>query len=140
MVFFMPLPKNVLIQYSIEKADQALNTAVCNIDTDLISANNRIYYAIFYIITALSYKDDFTTSSHQELMGWFNKKYIYEEKVFDSNLSKIYTQALRNRQKYDYNIAEFPDKETTRAIYMRANELIETIKAYINQELEKAQG
>lgn len=135
----MPLPKNVLIGYSIEKAEQALKTAFGNIDSDLISANNRIYYAIFYIVTALSYKDNFTTSSHQNLMGWFNKKYIYEENIFDSNLSKIYTQTMRNRQKYDYNIAEFPDKQATKENYLKAKELVDTIKAYIKEELENSQ-
>lgn len=133
----MPLPKEELIKYSIEKSDQALKTAFDNLEKDLINANNRIYYAVFYIVIALSYLDDFATRSHHNLMGWFNKKYIYENKVFDPILGKIYTQLMRNREKFDYDIAEFPDKEVTIENYEKAKLFVDTIKDHIITELEK---
>ncbi|MEW5820781.1 MAG: HEPN domain-containing protein [Cyanobacteriota bacterium] len=127
----MPLDKSELIKYSIEKADQALKTAYDNLDKDLITANNRVYYSVFYAVTALAYIDNYVTSSHKSLMGWFNKKYIYEDKAFDPVLSKIYSQLLRNRTRFDYNIAEFPDKETVIDNYNKAKLFVNTLREYI---------
>jgi uncharacterized protein (UPF0332 family) len=133
----MSLHKSELIKYSIEKADQSLKTAFDNLDKDLVTANNRIYYSVFYIVTALAYINDYVTSSHHSLMGWFNKKYIYEEKIFEPILSKIYSQLLRNRTKFDYNVSEFPDKETTIENYDKAKLFVNTLKEYITNELKK---
>jgi len=49
-------------------------------------AVNRIYYGLFYIITALSLKYEFSTSKHQQLIGWFNKTFIKSE-IFSKNLT-----------------------------------------------------
>jgi len=65
-----------LTKYSVEKSDQALETGIKLLEIDLQTAQNRIYYAVFYLVLALGYLDGFTTGKHHQLMGWFNKKYI----------------------------------------------------------------
>jgi hypothetical protein len=63
-----------MIKYSLEKAEQAIASAKINIKSEFLSdAPNRIYYAAFYSVLALGYLDDFVTSKHSQLMGWFNK-------------------------------------------------------------------
>jgi len=130
--------KKTLIKYSIGKAVQALETAFNSIDSDLLNAQNRAYYAVFYIILALGYVEGYTTGKHRQLMGWFNKKYIYEEQIFDKSFSKIYSRLYVNRQKFDYDVSEFPTKEQTEKDLDEAKYLVETVEKHIinrmNQE------
>lgn len=72
----------LLIKNSIENADRALSDAEQNLTISLYVVQNRTYYAIFYIVLALAYLDGFSTGKHQQLKGWFNREYIYKNKIF----------------------------------------------------------
>lgn len=98
----MPYDKKVLIEYRISRAKETIEEAREDIKSKhLFSAENRIYYAIFYIVSALALKSDFSTSKHFQLLGWFNKNIIKTNKA-PQNLSKIYSRAFEKRQKGDY--------------------------------------
>ena len=65
----------ILIKNCIIKADKALESALILINNrDIDAAFNRIYYSIFYSVLARGYKNNFISSKHRQLMGWFNKK------------------------------------------------------------------
>ncbi len=103
--------KNELIEISIEKAQTALNDATFSFENNrLYNAQNRIYYAIFYSVTALSYIFGSITSKHKNLLHWFNKKFIHEEKIFPPQFFKYYKKAYENRHKSDYEFTWKPDK------------------------------
>ncbi len=124
--------KEILIKNSIEKAQQALKSAEANINIDLLlDAQNRSYYSIFYIILALAYFDNFITGKHHQLMGWFNKKYIHENKLFDKEFSKIYQRLMINRQKFDYDVSAFPKKENTVKDFEDAKLFVSKVEKYI---------
>ncbi|MHB8579317.1 MAG: HEPN domain-containing protein [Ignavibacteriaceae bacterium] len=90
--------KKILIKNCILKSGEALSDAEYNLkDKRYSSALNRIYYAVFYSVMALAYKEGFTTSKHSQWISWFNKKYIYEEKIFDPLLKDIYKHAYKQR-------------------------------------------
>jgi len=129
--------KEILAQIAVEKSETALRDACNNIDISLFVAQNRAYYAIFYIVSALAYLDGFTTSKHKQLMGWFNKKYIHEEKVFDSSLTKIYSTLMINREKSDYDVTENPTKEQVLKGIESARIFIEIVKTYILEKLRE---
>lgn len=138
MESFMEEPnKSILIKNSLNRSKQALNDAEYNYkDGRNTTALNRIYYAIFYAVMALAYKEGFITSSHTQLMGWFNKKFIYEEKVFEPILNDIYKYAYKQRQESDYNLMtskelsnEFVAKEL-----QNAKMFIKTIEEYLTKE------
>lgn len=129
--------KEILIKNSIEKADIALNNAESNIQSDkLLDAQNRAYYSIFYIVLALAYMDDFATGKHAQLMGWFNKKYIHENNIFNKNFSKIYQRLLINRQKFDYDVSKFPEKEQTIKDLEDAKFFVNEVKKYILNNIQ----
>ena len=70
--------KIILINHRINKSHLTIDDAKFSIENNKISiALNRIYYAIFYIVSALSLIYDFSTSKHKQLLGWFNKNFIY---------------------------------------------------------------
>ena len=95
---------HILIQNNLEKSDEAINAAIVLLSNKLSSsALNRIYYAIFYTVSALAEKHDFCTSKHITLMKWFNKKFVYEMKTIDEDMFIIYKKAFKFRQKNDYD-------------------------------------
>ena len=75
--------KDVLIKIALEKADESIKSAESSIENEFLStAQNRIYYAIFYSVIALGYFYDFSSSKHSPYLSWFNKKFIYTDKIF----------------------------------------------------------
>jgi uncharacterized protein (UPF0332 family) len=122
---------DTLIQYSIEKSNNALASAVKNLEIDLVVSQNRAYYAVFYIVLALAYSDGFTTGKHHQLMGWFNKKYIYENKIFASDMKEIYRKLLANREKFDYDVTETPELEEVKKNVEKAEYFIQKIKGFM---------
>lgn len=65
--------KKLIIENNINKAHQAIKDAKMLLNADsFVGALNRIYYGIFYIISALGIKHEYSTSKHSQLIGWFN--------------------------------------------------------------------
>jgi len=95
--------KEDLIKYRIERAKETARGAKSAIENGfLFDAENRIYYAIFYIVSALAIKHDFSTSKHKQLMGWFNYNFI-RTGIISSDYNEIYKTAFSFRQKGDYD-------------------------------------
>ena len=98
----MEFDKQTLISYRIKRSDETIEEAQLAIDNNKLNlAANRIYYIGFYIISALALKENFSTSKHSQLLGWFNKNYIKTGKL-NSELGQIYLNAYRRRQESDY--------------------------------------
>jgi len=129
--------REILAKISVEKFDKALKMSFVTIDESLTTAQNRAYYAVFYIVSALAYLDDFVSKSHHYLLGQFNKRYIYEQKLFDKSLIKIYKNLIENRESSDYDFTYKLTKENVLKDIEDAKIFIETIKSYILQRLEQ---
>jgi uncharacterized protein (UPF0332 family) len=125
-------PNDILIKREIEKSDEALEVAQESLDKNrLTTALNRIYYAIFYTVTALAYKNNFVTSRHTKLIGWFNKKFVYTEEIFTPEIYKIYKKAFDLRQESDYETLYTPSSEETKELLADAKVFIEAVKKII---------
>lgn len=72
-------------------------------NNQLSLAISRIYYGIYYALSALSVKNGFETSKHGQLIGWFNRTYVKTETV-DKKYSKWIRKAYENRTEGDYNV------------------------------------
>ena len=68
-------------------------------------------------------------------MGWFNKKYVYTEKVFDSKLFAIYKEAFENRQKSDYDFTYQTDETDIYAMLEDVKSFINEIKNYLAKKI-----
>jgi len=94
--------KQALINYRIQKSKETIVDAKLALDNNRLGNTlNRIYYSIFYIVTALAQKNDFSTSKHMQLMGWFKVNYIKNGKI-NISLWDTYKEAFDNRQESDY--------------------------------------
>ena len=126
--------ESILIKNCIEKSERALKSADNSINNDdFDNAFNRIYYAIFYSVMALGYKYSFVTSKHVQLMGWFNKKFIYEDKIFPIEMYEIYKVAFDNRQESDYNLLLLDKINKQEAILTleKANIFLNNVKSHL---------
>ncbi len=95
--------KEDLIRYRIKRSEGTIEEAELAIKNNKFPlAENRIYYSIFYIVSALALKYDFSTSKHSTLMGWFNQALVKTEKI-DVSFGKTYARAFEKRQKADYD-------------------------------------
>jgi uncharacterized protein (UPF0332 family) len=87
-----------LIKYRIERSKETAEEAEIAINHNKLKlAENRIYYAIFYMVHALSILGGFTTSKHNTLKGWFNKEFVFTGKI-EKEFYKIYNRAFDKRQ------------------------------------------
>jgi len=123
--------KQFLISYNIEKAETAVNDAQFLIDNQRLNiAYNRIYYACFYIITALSLKSNFSTSKHTQLIGWFNRNYV-NENVIDKKFGQILNKAFDQRSESDYGVMLKPSSENALQLLSEVKEFVQVVKKLI---------
>ncbi|HYX10178.1 MAG TPA: HEPN domain-containing protein [Bacteroidales bacterium] len=91
--------KKSLIQYRLEEAKDTIDDVQLLIENDrLRAAINRIYYGMFYSLLALGLAHGFETSKHPQLIGWFNKNFIYSKKI-ESEYGKMINKAYNRRTK-----------------------------------------
>lgn len=123
--------KKALISHRVSKANDAVRDVEFLIKGKRpLLAINRVYYGIFYILSALSLKHDFHTSKHQQLIGWFNKEFVASGKL-DPKYGKIIHNAYKNRSTGDYDdFAEF-DEEEVKDSFEEMKELIDAIRTLL---------
>ncbi len=123
--------KAILIQHRITQSLEALENVQFLLDNKKLSlASNRIYYAIFYIISAAAIKNDFSTSKHKQLLGWFNKNFIATNKI-DKKYSKLIYEAYSNREKSDYDFLFELTLEEINLLYEKTKEFVQLIRKRI---------
>ncbi len=104
--------RNELIKYRIEQANDSIIEAQFLISRKLFrGALNRIYYGMFYSILALAIKYRFETSKHAQLIGWFNKNFIYTNKI-NNKYGEIIKKSFIARNESDYGtVFEYNESE-----------------------------
>lgn len=127
MESILPVDKLTLIQYRMKRAGETLDEAKLVVKNNrLLLAANRIYYSVFYAVSALGIKNDFITTKHGQLLGWFNQNFVKNELV-EKRLGEFYRNAFQMRQRSDYDdFVEF-DKESIDDKLKLASEFISRI-------------
>jgi uncharacterized protein (UPF0332 family) len=92
----------------------------------LVLAVNRIYYGMFYAVSALALKHGFTTSKHKQLIGWFNKNFVKDKKV-DRKFGEIIRDAFDRRTAGDYDDWVTFSKEEVTSLFEGMKEFIHTV-------------
>ena len=106
--------KKELIQHRILKSKETIEEAKLSYQNKRYRlALNRVYYSIFYIVSALSVKSNFSTSKHKQLMGWFTLNFV-KTGIVSNKLYNIYKEAFDNRQESDYS--DFIEYEVTNVL------------------------
>jgi len=128
----MPVDIGALIKYRINRAEETLDEVKLAIENNRLHlAANRIYYSVFYIVSALALKNGFKTSKHSQLLSWFNKEFVKKE-LIDKNLGKFYLDAYEMRQEGDYDDLVSFELKYIEDKFVLAKEFIKRIKEIIN--------
>lgn len=100
------------VKYRMERAYDTAEEAKTLFEEDhLHGAVNRVYYAMFYAVSALALAHGFSTSSHAQLRGYFNREFVKTGKV-PVPLGRSFGFAYDNRTKGDYqDLAEFETEQ-----------------------------
>jgi uncharacterized protein (UPF0332 family) len=127
------IDRNALISYRMQQAFDTIDLAKFLTNSQkLVIAVNRIYYGMYYALTALALKDSFETSKHGQLIGWFNKEFIASKKI-DAKFGKILRNAYQNRTKGDYDAFVTFTQEEVEPMLEEMVIFIERIQITINE-------
>ena len=125
--------KEILINYRIERAKDTVKAARLNLDNEMLhDSMNRIYYSIFYIVSALALKSGFSTSKHSQLMGWFIHDIINTNRI-PSKYGDIYKSSFNNRQKGDYDDLIKFEKTEVEEYFKNMIEFVNEVEGLINE-------
>jgi uncharacterized protein (UPF0332 family) len=120
--------RDVLIEYRLKQAIESIELAKFLLSSDkLVVAVNRIYYGMYYALTALALKHSFETSKHTQLIGWFNKDFIFNKKV-DPKFGRILKEGYQNRTKGDYEAFVLFSKDEVELMLIEMADFIQEIK------------
>jgi uncharacterized protein len=123
-----------LMSYRINEAYEMIQDAELLLNNNsLRSSVNRIYYSLYYMISALAAKYEFETSNHKELIEWFVNNFAEVNEV-DSVLGKQIKYAYKSRMKADNEAFIDIPVETVTGMYESALKFLEQIENYINTE------
>jgi uncharacterized protein (UPF0332 family) len=124
--------RDSLIKYRLKQADETILDVQLLIENNrLRSAVNRIYYGMFYSLLALGLANQFETSKHAQLIGWFNKNFI-NKGLINSKFGKIINKAFNRRTKGDYDSYIEFEKEIVVEMFFEMKEFVSAINLYLN--------
>ena len=117
-----------LIKYRIDQAEETIKDVQLLIENNrLRSAVNRIYYGMFYSLLALGLANEFETSKHTQVIGWFNKNFVHKG-LIDVKFGQMINKAFNRRTKGDYDtFVEFKE-ETVLEMFEDMKDFITEIK------------
>lgn len=129
--------KIVLIKYRLERAKESIKAAQLLYENKLyIPAMNRIYYSMFYAVQAILALNGKSFSKHSQVKSYFNKEFI-KSGIFFKELGKLFNIVFEYRQKFDYVDMIIPDEELISDYIIEAKKFIDTISAYLENEISK---
>jgi len=119
--------RNELIKYRMQQASECIDEVLFLIDNKKYKiAINRIYYGMFYSLLALGLKDQYESSKHSQLIGWFNKNYIHTN-LIDVKYGKMINKSFTLRNESDYEpFIEYEEQEV-KELYDKMKEFIKTV-------------
>lgn len=120
------------VYYRVKRAEETLTEADCLANNGHYSgAINRLYYASYYIVTALLMANDISASTHNGVRAMFALKFIKSGKM-DISHGKFFNEIFEIRHSNDYDDFIFCDKETFDNFRPRTESLISEIKSNLD--------
>jgi uncharacterized protein (UPF0332 family) len=130
-VTLTPEDKLAVIAYRREKAFKQLDESVVLLENNFLeTAVNRTYYAMYHLLNALALKNDFISSKHGQLIGWFNREYVNTGKV-ERSFGKMLTRAFDKRMDSDYEDFVVLDKDEVEEFINEARSFLQEVSKLI---------
>jgi len=123
-----------LIRYKLTRAKETLDEARVMLETSHpYGAANRIYYACFYVVTALLLTRNLSSSKHSGVVALFNRHFV-KPGLISVDMGKFYSRMFDNRVESDYGEWVELQEQDIREELTQAEEFIDTIIALINKQ------
>jgi len=128
--------KTEYIQYRLDTSYTTFEAARVLADNGFWnSAVNRLYYSVFYAISALLVVHDIHTKTHSAVKGQFSLHFV-KTGAFDKKYGQLLSELFDWRQKGDYeNIFEY-DQESVEPLFIPVKEMLDLIKAEIQKSIK----
>jgi len=124
--------REILIQYRLNQSIQTIGEVSKLIEVDLLKvAVNRIYYGMFYSLTALALKYEYQSSKHFQLIGWFNQNFI-KPNLIEVKYGIILRKAFKNRSDGDYAPFIKFEKDDVLIMQLEMIDFIERINSFLS--------
>ncbi len=128
----MSTSKNILINYRLSRAIDTYDDAVILSEKDKWnSVINRLYYSLYYAVTAILLKYDINSYTHNGTKSAFSENFI-KNGIIDKEFGKLYSQLFTWRQKGDYDDLFDFDKEKVLPYFEPVKKFISLIDDIIN--------
>ena len=122
-----------LAKHRLEQAKENLEEAEILYNVNKFKgANNRAYYSIFHSIKAVLALEPIDFKRHKDVVGYFNKNYVYPEIFFFFLWRKI-ADASSFREDSDYDDEYIVKPEDTLRQIETAKELLKLVEDYIEK-------
>jgi len=94
--------RNIVVSYWWEKAEDSLLSAERELDAGaLVFSINRLYYALYYAVSAVLLRKEFTFSKHSGVRAAFHRE-IIKTGLMDTEWGRLYDQLFEDRHEGDY--------------------------------------
>jgi len=128
---------DTLIRYRREKAGETLQDGKILFDAErLSSAVNRLYYALFYEVTALLLTKDLSSTKHSGILALFNEHFVKTKKV-DIESGRFFSRMFEFRQKSDYADFVHFEADKVREWLEKSGQFIEDLEKVIEKESQR---
>ncbi len=121
-----------LIAFKIRKSNQSIKAAQLLIENHFYNeAINRIYYACFYLATALLYKNNINAKTHSGVKTMLHKHFTVTN-LIDEDLATFYSSIFFFRHSSDYEEGIEYEKEVTIGLYKEAISFLDSFQNLLN--------
>lgn len=125
---------NGLVNYRIERSRETMLEAKLMIEGGYLNgAINRLYYACYYIVSALLLKNGISAQTHSGTKQMLGLHFVVTGKL-SAKTSSVYATLFEKRHSSDYDDFAYCDLETLEKLFPQANEFIATIEKLINPD------
>ncbi|PLV56045.1 HEPN domain-containing protein [Thermotoga sp. SG1] len=122
-----------IIEYWRKRARECLDDAKLLLENKRFhSAVNRIYYALFYQVSALLLTKGLSFSKHSGVLAAFNREFVKTGKI-DKELGKFYNRMFEHRRTGDYGeLVEF-EEEDVKGWLRKAEEFLDAVEKLMGE-------
>lgn len=122
------------ISYRVSKATESLSDARILAENESWNACiNRLYYACYYIVSALLLKSQLNTQTHSGVKTFFNLHFIKTGKLAVGD-GRLYSDLMDWRQKGDYGDMFDFDKETVLPLIPLVSSFIQRVEKLLETD------
>jgi len=125
--------KKRIIEYWRKRARESLEDAKLLLENRrLHSAVNRIYYALFYQVSALLLSKGLSFAKHSGVLAAFNEEFVKTGRI-DKELGKFYNRMFEHRKSGDYGeLVEFEEEDVRRWV-KTAEEFLDAVEKLMEE-------